>query len=260
MSEAVGALDALGEVLANGVLAWGLAACGVAQLSKLLIELVVHRRWRPAVLVETGGMPSSHSALMTGTAAGLGWELGFADPLFALAAVLCFVVLYDASGVRQAAGLTAERVNGLVADAGGLVGGHLPPRPLKQNLGHTRLQAQAQHGLAAEAAPAAAELHAALEVVVEHQIAEGLGAAGGRQRAGQRLARHPAHLAAFGAHAVPVGAAQLHHHPLRFLDHEEHRVAAARAGVHFQVGGGFEAEVGFEADPGARAGPAASRR
>ena len=43
-------------------------------------------------------------------------------------------------GVRQAAGLTAERVNGLVADAGGLVGGHLPPRPLKQNLGHTRLQ------------------------------------------------------------------------------------------------------------------------
>jgi uncharacterized protein len=85
-------------------------------------------------------MPSSHSALMTGTTAALGWQLGFSDPLFALAAVLCFVVLYDASGVRQAAGLTAERVNGLVADAGGLVGGHLPPRPLKQNLGHTRLQ------------------------------------------------------------------------------------------------------------------------
>ncbi|MCT0207886.1 divergent PAP2 family protein [Synechococcus sp. CS-1332] len=146
MSEAVGALDALGELLANGVLAWGLAACGVAQLSKLVIELVVHRRWRPAVLVETGGMPSSHSALMTGTAAGLGWELGFADPLFALAAVLCFVVLYDASGVRRAAGLMAQRVNGLpdgLWDTQAEEGGSSSEpvlRPLKENLGHTRTE------------------------------------------------------------------------------------------------------------------------
>ncbi|MFM7649002.1 MAG: divergent PAP2 family protein [Cyanobium sp.] len=128
------------DLFDNAALWWGLAACGVAQLSKLVVELVVEGRWNPRVLLETGGMPSSHSALMTGTAAGLGWQLGFGDPLFALAAALCFVVLYDASGVRRAAGLTAERVNGLVADAGGLVAGHLPERPLKQNLGHTRLQ------------------------------------------------------------------------------------------------------------------------
>ena len=128
------------DLFDNTALWWGLAACGVAQLSKLVVELAVEGRWNPRVLLETGGMPSSHSALMTGTAAGLGWQLGFGDPLFALAAALCFVVLYDASGVRRAAGLTAERVNGLVADAGGLVAGHLPERPLKQNLGHTRLQ------------------------------------------------------------------------------------------------------------------------
>ena len=97
----------------NGVLWWGLAACGVAQLSKLVIELVVHRRWNPRVLVETGGMPSSHSALLTGTTAALGWVEGFGGPLFGLAAVLCFVVLYDASGVRRAAGLTAARVNAM---------------------------------------------------------------------------------------------------------------------------------------------------
>ena len=124
----------------NGALWWGLAACGAAQLSKLVIELAVHRRWNPKVLIETGGMPSSHSALMTGTTAALGWKLGFDDPLFALAAVLCFVVLYDASGVRRAAGLTAERVNALVADGGGLVAGEPPAKPLKQNLGHTRLE------------------------------------------------------------------------------------------------------------------------
>lgn len=124
----------------NGVLWWGLAACGVAQLSKLVIELVVHRRWNPKVLVETGGMPSSHSALLTGTTVALGWVQGFDGPLFGLAAVLCFVVLYDASGVRRAAGLTAARVNALVADGGGLVAGEPPAKPLKENLGHTRLE------------------------------------------------------------------------------------------------------------------------
>ena len=135
-----GGSAALAALFDNGVMWWGLAACGSAQLSKLVIELAVHRRWNPKVLIETGGMPSSHSTLLTGTAAGLGWQLGFADPLFALAATMCFVVLYDASGVRRAAGLTAERVNGLVADAGGLVAGEPPAKPLKQNLGHTRLE------------------------------------------------------------------------------------------------------------------------
>ncbi|MEB3276828.1 MAG: divergent PAP2 family protein [Cyanobacteriota bacterium] len=133
---------ALLGLLDNGVLWWGLAACGVAQLSKLLIELVVHQRWNPKVLVETGGMPSSHSALMTGCTACIGWQQGFADPLFALGTTLCFVVLYDASGVRRAAGLTAARVNAVV-------GAHRAadptepddaPRPLKENLGHTRLE------------------------------------------------------------------------------------------------------------------------
>ncbi|MEB3322250.1 MAG: divergent PAP2 family protein [Synechococcaceae cyanobacterium] len=133
--------DLLRALLENGVLAWGLAACGVAQLSKLVVELVHHRRWRPGVLFETGGMPSSHSALMTGTTAAIGWQLGFADPLFALAAALSFIVLYDASGVRRAAGLTAMRVNGL---PDGLwetrPEGEAVLRPLKENLGHTRLE------------------------------------------------------------------------------------------------------------------------
>ena len=134
----------------NGVLWWGLAACGVAQLSKLVIELVVHRRWNPRVLVETGGMPSSHSALLTGTTAALGWVEGFGGPLFGLAAVLCFVVLYDASGVRRAAGLTAARVNAMgEIQMGEIKMGEIQPdsanprqheKPLKENLGHTRLE------------------------------------------------------------------------------------------------------------------------
>jgi acid phosphatase family membrane protein YuiD len=134
----------LAGIFDNGVLWWGLAACGAAQLSKLVIELVVHRRWNPKVLVETGGMPSSHSALLTGTTASLGWVQGFDGPLFGLAAVLCFVVLYDASGVRRAAGLTAARVNligaGAITTDGSALDPASPPKPLKENLGHTRLE------------------------------------------------------------------------------------------------------------------------
>ena len=124
------------QILDNGVLAWGLAACGLAQLSKLVIELVVYRRWRPAVLFETGGMPSSHAALVSGTAAAVGWHEGFASSVFALAATVAFVVMYDASGVRRAAGFTAERVNALQDSLW-----EAPfEKPLKERLGHSRTE------------------------------------------------------------------------------------------------------------------------
>ena len=103
-------------ILDNAVLAWGLAACGLAQFSKLLFELIFKQRWRPSVLIETGGMPSSHSALVTGTAAGIGLQLGFNDPVFALASTIAFIVMYDASGIRRSAGLTAAKVNQILKD------------------------------------------------------------------------------------------------------------------------------------------------
>ena len=126
----------LREFFDNSSLTWGLVACGSAQLSKLFLELILHRRWRPAVLIETGGMPSSHSALVTGTAACIGWTLGFDHPLFALAAMVSFVVMYDASGIRRAAGFTAERVNALPDE----LWADSPAKPLKESLGHSRLE------------------------------------------------------------------------------------------------------------------------
>jgi acid phosphatase family membrane protein YuiD len=132
--------EALRQLLDNGVLAWALAACGLAQLAKLLVELVEHGRWRPAVLFETGGMPSSHSALVTGACAGIGWELGFADPLFAFACTIAFIVMYDASGVRRAAGLQAARINALPVSLWPAEPAPPPGRPLKESLGHTRLE------------------------------------------------------------------------------------------------------------------------
>ena len=129
-------IPSLWGLIDNAVLAWGLLACGLAQFSKLIIELIQYRQWRPAVLLETGGMPSSHSALVTGTASGVGIQLGFDHPAFAVAATFAFVVMYDASGIRRAAGLTAERINQLSLESGPSTS----LKPLKESLGHTRLE------------------------------------------------------------------------------------------------------------------------
>ncbi len=124
------------EIFNNTFLAWGLIACGLAQLSKLFVEIIFYQKWRPSVLLETGGMPSSHSAFVTGTAAGVGLEMGFNHSEFAMAATLAFVVMYDASGIRRSAGHTSSRVN--------LISDQLPSvqfnSPLKESLGHTRLE------------------------------------------------------------------------------------------------------------------------
>ena len=125
------------NILDNAVLAWGLAACGLAQFSKLLFELIFKQRWRPSVLIETGGMPSSHSALVTGTAAGVGLQLGFDDPLFALAATIAFIVMYDASGIRRSAGLTAAKVNQISKSNSNESSAEVT---LKESLGHTKIE------------------------------------------------------------------------------------------------------------------------
>ena len=124
------------ELLDNAVLAWALIACGLAQLLKLVFELIKERKFRPSVLIETGGMPSSHSALVSGAASGVGLELGFDHPGFALAVTVAFVVMYDASGIRRAAGLIAERVNLLPDESWS----PSPENQLKETLGHTRLE------------------------------------------------------------------------------------------------------------------------
>ena len=125
------------HIIDNSVLAWGLAACGIAQFSKLFFELIFNQRWKPSVLVETGGMPSSHSALVTGTAAGVGLQLGFDDPVFALASTIAFIVMYDASGIRRSAGLTAAKVNKIFKDNSSELNSEAL---LKESLGHTKIE------------------------------------------------------------------------------------------------------------------------
>jgi hypothetical protein len=84
-------------------------------------------------------MPSSHSALVTGVAHGIGLRAGFDSPVFAIAATLAIVVVYDATGIRRQAGKHAALINAMIQD---LASGHpLKQEELREVLGHTPLEA-----------------------------------------------------------------------------------------------------------------------
>tara|TARA_B100000965_G_C19535412_1_gene733117 strand:- start:312 stop:731 length:420 start_codon:yes stop_codon:yes gene_type:complete len=105
----------------------------IAQLLKIIFNLVSNRELRFGIIFETGGMPSSHSALITGVTSGIGWDLGFNSSTFALSVCISLIVMYDASGIRRSAGLQAAQINTIskTLDENSLV-------KLKETLGHTR--------------------------------------------------------------------------------------------------------------------------
>ena len=85
-----------------------------AQVIKVLITLFITKKFDLERLVGSGGMPSSHSALVCGLATAVFIRHGFASFEFAVAAVLALIVMYDAMGVRRAAGEQAKTLNKLV--------------------------------------------------------------------------------------------------------------------------------------------------
>lgn len=99
------------EVLHNQVLITALIACLLAQFLKLLFEGIRYQKLNFHVLVETGGMPSSHSSLVAALATGVGQTIGWNTTEFAVATVFAIIVMYDASGVRWAAGQQARVLN-----------------------------------------------------------------------------------------------------------------------------------------------------
>jgi len=116
------------------MIAWGLA-----QALKLPIEYALTRTWDWSLLLRAGGMPSSHSALVSAAAHAIGLTEGFDSPIFALAIAIAMVVIYDATGIRRQAGRHAEIINAMVRD---LVEGHpLRQEQLREVLGHSPFEA-----------------------------------------------------------------------------------------------------------------------
>jgi len=125
------------SLLANTPLVAAFTATLIAQAFKLALVLATERRWAPERLLETGGMPSSHSAAVAALATSLGLIYGLGHPYFAIAVVFATIVMYDATGIRRAAGQHAELLNDLVEELSHLFDEGFQPRALKTLLGHT---------------------------------------------------------------------------------------------------------------------------
>jgi len=129
------------EIFQNIILLSGFTAWGIAQTIKIPIEYLSTKKWNWSLLFRAGGMPSSHSALVTGIAHSVGLFNGFSSHIFAIAATLAIVVIYDATGIRRQAGRHAELINAMIED---LTSGHpLKGEQLLEVLGHTPVEALA---------------------------------------------------------------------------------------------------------------------
>jgi uncharacterized protein len=126
------------SVFDNRVLVAAFLAWALAQISKIFYELIRQHRLLLSRLVSSGGMPSSHSALVTGLATATGRELGVTSPVFAIAVVLASIVMYDAAGVRRAVSIQARILNQMIEEA--FQGSPMAEKRLRELIGHTPVQ------------------------------------------------------------------------------------------------------------------------
>lgn len=122
-----------------------LAAFGallIAQLVKAPIHFLRKKEWDWTLIIHSGGMPSSHSALMGAVTTAIGLYHHWDHPTFILSMALTLIVVYDATGVRRQAGFHAERINQILRDV--LAHRNLPADEaefLREVIGHSPLEA-----------------------------------------------------------------------------------------------------------------------
>ena len=131
--------------MGNLILVLSAIAWASAQVLKVVVVLITRRRldwryiWASGGMVGSGDMPSSHSAFVCACASTTGMLYGWSSPLFAIAAVVAIVVMYDASNVRRAAGEQAKILNYMM-DHWMEMKPALFSKELKELLGHTPIQ------------------------------------------------------------------------------------------------------------------------
>lgn len=114
-----------------------------AQAMKLVIYLIIEGRINIEKLIDSGGMPSSHTALVISLCASIGLLEGWATTYFAIAAILAGVVIYDATGIRRSAGKQAAALNDIISQL--LAGKFVKPakdlqHTFRELLGHNPLE------------------------------------------------------------------------------------------------------------------------
>ena len=130
--------SAVKALLSNHILVSAVLAWAAAQIIKTVLVYLKTKELDLERLFGSGGMPSSHTAFVVAMATAAAMVEGLASSTFALSFILASIVMYDAAGVRQAAGQQARVLNRLIKQ---LRSEHiLPERELKELLGHTPLE------------------------------------------------------------------------------------------------------------------------
>lgn len=122
----------------NRILVAAFIAWAIAQLSKTLYELIRYRKLSLSRLITAGGMPSSHSALVSSLATATGRVAGIESAAFAISLILAAIVMYDAAGVRRAVSIQARILNQMIDEA--FQGKPFAEKRLRELIGHTPTQ------------------------------------------------------------------------------------------------------------------------
>ena len=112
----------------------------VAQTAKVVLILICERRLDVGAFVTSGGMPSSHSATVSGLATALAIIEGLDSVAFAIAVILAVVVMYDAAGVRRHVSHQAVILNRMVREIRMRRPFDEVERDLRELIGHTPIQ------------------------------------------------------------------------------------------------------------------------
>ena len=132
-------MEIIKQLFSNDMLICAVVAYLIAQILKIFTTLYKEKRFDISRILGSGGMPSSHASTVTALACRAAMVCGFASPTFAVSFIMAAVVMYDATGVRRAAGEQAKLLNQIVTD---LFSGkpEYAQKALKELIGHTPLQ------------------------------------------------------------------------------------------------------------------------
>ncbi|MCQ2978814.1 MAG: divergent PAP2 family protein [Clostridia bacterium] len=132
-------MNILSDIVNNPWIQVAVISWAIAQSIKFITILIKYKRFDFERIFGAGGMPSAHSALVTSMATGIGLTEGFNSPIFAACLAFALITMYDAAGVRRAAGKQARVLNQIVAamDDNDQV---KVDKKLKELLGHTPIE------------------------------------------------------------------------------------------------------------------------
>ena len=123
------------EILVVSVCAWA-----IAQSVKVIVILIQKKELDFGAMVAPGGMPSSHSAIVSALAASVAIVEGITSNLFAISVIFAFIVMYDAAGLRRSVGKQAVVLNRILKELRERRSISYFEKDLRELIGHSTFQ------------------------------------------------------------------------------------------------------------------------